>query len=97
MAAGQETIQQTQLIDEARLRHQVSGTRSPEPVVEKAIGLCFHVIRETMSSREHDSPEPFRHAFLCVVVLRFLDNGTHSIDGEEGICFSRREQKGTWS
>ncbi len=59
MAAGQETIQQTQLNDEASLRHRVSGTRSPEPVVEKSVGLCFHVIRETMSSREKNGPEPF--------------------------------------
>ena len=70
---------------------------SLEPVVEKAIGFCFHVIREAMPSREKDGPKPFTHSFLRIVVLRFLQQRPHSIDGEEGISFSRRQQKGTWS
>src|SRR5690242_4056080 len=72
-----------------------SRTFSGEPVVEKAIGLCFHAIWEAMPGRERDSLEPFRHACLHILVLRFLDDGTHAIDGEEGIIFSRCEQKGT--
>ena len=70
---------------------------SLEPVVEKAIGFCFHVIREAMLSREKDGPKPFRHSFLGIVVPHFLHQGPYSIDGEEGISFSRRQQKGTRS
>jgi hypothetical protein len=70
---------------------------SLEPSVEKAIGFSFHVIREAMPSREKDGPKPFRHAFLHIMVLGFLYQGPYSIDGEEGISFSRRQQKGTRS
>ncbi len=70
---------------------------SLEPVVEKVIGFSFHVIREAMPSREKDGPKPFRHSFLRIMVLRFLDYGPHSIDGEEGISFYRRQQKGARS
>ena len=72
---------------------RASGTFSCEPVVEKAIGCCFHVIREAMPGREQDGPEPFRHAFLRIGDLRFLDDGTHTIDGEERINLSRRQSK----
>jgi len=80
------------------LSHRASQKRtgrSLEPAIEKAVGFCFHVIREAMPSREKDGLEPFRHSFLALVPLRFLHQATHSIDGEEGISFSRRQQRGT--
>jgi hypothetical protein len=66
-------------------------------VIEKAIGCCFHIIREAMPGREKNGPESFLHTFLYLMMSRFLDDGTHPIDGEERVSFSRRQQKGTRS
>ena len=79
------------------LLHRASGMFSREPVVEKVIRFSFHVIREAMPGRGEDGLKAFGHSYLGIVLLRFLDDGTHSIDGEEGIRLSCRQQKGTRS
>src|SRR5260221_14075988 len=73
---------------------ETGRTLSLEPAVEKGIRFSLHFIREAMPRREKNGLEPFRHSFLGIVVLRFRHQGTHSIDGEEGVGFSRRQQKG---
>src|SRR5215469_10838030 len=66
-----------------------------EPSIDKGVGFCLHLIRETVPRCEEDSLEALGYSRLGILVSRRCHYGTNTVYWEQGIGFSCRQQEGS--